>query len=81
MVSSPDLISGSTRGIPEFFVDADEAARFLSINRRTVLQWARSNILPAYPLGRGTRKTWRFLTSELAGWLRAQGNLGAQQAG
>ncbi len=64
----------------EFFIDADEAARFLKINRRTVLQWARSSILPAYPLGRGTRKTWRFLTSELADWLRGQGNLVTEQA-
>ena len=65
----------------ELFVDADEAARFLKVNRRTILQWARSSTLPAYPLGRGTRKSWRFLTSELAEWLRAQGNLGAEQAG
>jgi len=56
----------------EFFVDADEAARFLKINRRTLLHWARQGVLPAHPLGRGSRKTWRFLVSELGDWLRAQ---------
>ena len=58
--------------VSEFFVDADEAALFLKINRRTLLQWARQGVLPAHPLGRGSRKTWRFLVSELSHWLRAQ---------
>jgi excisionase family DNA binding protein len=60
----------------EFFVDADEAARFLKINRRTLLHWARQGVLPAHPLGLGSRKTWRFLVSELGQWLRAQVTVG-----
>ncbi len=57
----------------EVFVDAGEAARFLKVNRRTLLQWSRQGVLPAHPLSGGSRKTWRFLLSELASWLRAQG--------
>ena len=56
--------------ISEYFVDADEAARFLKINPRTLLQMARNGSVPAHPLGDGARKTWRFLLSELAEWLR-----------
>lgn len=71
-MSSSDLKATSSSIVCESFVDADEAARFLKINRRTLLHWARQGILPAHPLGRGSRKTWRFLVSELACWLRVQ---------
>jgi excisionase family DNA binding protein len=50
----------------ECFVDADEAAHFLSITRRHVLDLARDGILPAHPIGRGARHLWRFRLSELA---------------
>lgn len=50
----------------ERFVDADEAARFLSITRRRVLDLARGGILPAHPIGLGLRRVWRFRLSELA---------------
>ena len=50
----------------ERFVDADEAAKFLSITRRRVLELARSGKLPAHPVGDGTRRVWRFRLSELA---------------
>jgi excisionase family DNA binding protein len=59
----------------EYFVDADEAARFLKLDRRTVLQWARDGRIPAHPLDpRAVRKDWRFLLSELDSWLRGQVN-------
>ena len=52
---------------PEPFVSADEAARFLCVKRRHLLELARRGILGAYPLGTGTkRKTWVFRLSELA---------------
>jgi excisionase family DNA binding protein len=50
----------------EPFVAAEEAAVFLGISRRRILQMARGNEIPGYPLGRGTRRTWRFRLSELA---------------
>lgn len=56
----------------EYFVDAEEAAKFLKINPRTLLQMARCNSVPAHPLGDSVRKTWRFLLSELGDWLRSR---------
>ena len=53
--------------IPERFVSADEAARFLSVTRRYVLELARRGIAGAYPIGTGNeRKVWVFRLSELA---------------
>lgn len=52
---------------PEPFVSADEAARFLSVTRKYMLELARRGISGAYPLGTGTRrKLWVFRLSELA---------------
>ena len=51
---------------PEGFVDADEAARFLSLTRRRILELARGNRLPGHPIGDGARRVWRFRLSELA---------------
>jgi len=50
----------------EHFVDADEAARFLSLTRRRVLDLARAKKLPAHPIGDGARRVWRFRLTELA---------------
>ena len=52
---------------PEPFVSADEAAQFLSVKRRYLLELARRGIAGAYPLGTGSkRKVWVFRLSELA---------------
>ncbi len=50
----------------EAFVDADDAARFLSLTRRRVLDLARAGRLPGHPIGDGPRRVWRFRLSELA---------------
>jgi excisionase family DNA binding protein len=50
----------------EPFVDADEAAKFLSLTRRRILELARDGKLPGHPIGDGTRRMWRFRLSELA---------------
>lgn len=50
----------------EQFVDADEAARFLSLTRRRILELARAHRLPGHPIGDGARRVWRFRLSELA---------------
>ena len=60
----------------EYYVDAGEAGKFLGIHRRTVLQMARDGVIPAHPLGDGTRKLWRFLLSELDDWMRGRVNSG-----
>ena len=51
---------------PESFVDSVAAAEFLSITPRRALDMARAGAVPAHPLGRGARKTWRFRLTELA---------------
>jgi hypothetical protein len=52
---------------PEPFVSADEAARFLCVKRRYLLELARRGITGAYALGTGSRrKIWVFRLSELA---------------
>ena len=50
----------------ERFIDADEAARFLSLTRRRVLDLARARKLPGHPIGDGVRRVWRFRLSEVA---------------
>lgn len=55
------------RQVPEPFVSAQEAAKFIGIRRRFLLDLARHGITGAYPLGTGElRKTWVFRLSELA---------------
>ena len=52
--------------MPESFVSADVAARFLGIKRRMLLALARKGIAGAYAIGTGDiRKTWVFRLSEL----------------
>ena len=57
---------------PERFVSAAEAAQFLSVSRRHLLELARRGLPGAYPMGTGTqRKIWVFRLSELAGAVTA----------
>jgi len=52
---------------PEPFVSAQEAADFMGISRRFLMDLARRGITGAYPIGTGAmRKTWVFRLSELA---------------
>jgi hypothetical protein len=54
----------------EPFVDAIAAGDFLQLPPRRVLELARRGEIPAYPLGKGKRRVWRFRPSELASALR-----------
>jgi len=54
------------RSEPERFVDAVTAAKFLSIQRRQLLELARAGKIPACPIGDGRRRLWRFRLSDLA---------------
>lgn len=60
----------------EPFVDADDAAKFLSLPRRRVLELARDGKLPAHPIGDGGRRIWRFRLSELAAAITSRQNSG-----
>ena len=51
---------------PEPFVDAAHAAEWLGIKSRRLLEMARAGQIPAYPLGAGSRKTWRFRLREIS---------------
>ena len=51
---------------PERFVDSVVAAKFLSIQRQQLLELARAGKIPAYPIGDGQRRLWRFRLSDLA---------------
>ena len=59
---------------PEHYVSSDEAASFLGLNLRTVQRLAREGTIPAHPFGERSRKTWRFLLSELDAWMKAKVN-------
>ncbi len=50
----------------EPFVDANKAAEFLNLRPRRLLELAREGSIPAYPIGNGRRRIWRFRLSELA---------------
>jgi hypothetical protein len=50
----------------EPFVDANRASEFLNLRPRRVLELARNGLIPAYPVGSGARRVWRFRLSELA---------------
>ena len=50
----------------EPFVDADLAAEFLSVKRKTMLDWARGGNIPAHRYGRGNKAVWRFRICEIA---------------
>jgi hypothetical protein len=70
----PTSCGDNTTMIPEPFVSADEAARFLSVKRRYLLVLARSGIAGAYALGTGCkRKLWVFRLSELAAAIARKG--------
>ena len=59
---------------PEHYVCSEEAARFLKLNLRTIQRLAREGAIPAHPFGEGSRKSWRFLLSELDAWMKAKVN-------
>jgi len=65
---------------PEPFVDATEAGKFLQLRPRRVLELARLGVLPAYPLGEGVRRVWRFRLSELATAMRSRAVHSARQS-
>lgn len=66
---------------PERFVDAVTAAAFLSITRKYLLKLSRLGLIPAHPLGVGSRKQWRYRISELESWGLAQNAAPADNKG
>jgi hypothetical protein len=57
----------------EPFVNADRAASFLDMPRKTLLGLARRGKLPAHGIpGKGRKKNWRFRISELDHWMQTE---------
>lgn len=59
------VVSASDFGGFEPFVDETVIARFLQITPRRVLEMARAGEIPRHPIGKRSRKTWRFRLSEV----------------
>ena len=66
------ILNDQWLGEREYFLDAEQAAKFLKLHPRTLQRLARTGRIPAHPLGNGVRKRWRFLLSELDAWLRCR---------
>jgi excisionase family DNA binding protein len=60
------------------FLNPHQAAEFLSLSEKTITRWARQGYLPAHPMGKGKRRSWRFLPQELTDWLLNSTNQGAE---
>ena len=57
------------------YLTPDEAAAHLGgIDPRTLTKWARQKKVPAYPVGDGKRRLWRFKADELDRWMAEQRN-------
>jgi hypothetical protein len=70
MSSQPALPSTQPPDIPERFVDADAAAAFVGVTRRTLLRKVRAGKIPGHPLDpEAKKKDWRFKLSELDRYL------------
>jgi excisionase family DNA binding protein len=53
------------------WLTAREAAAYLKVAHRTVLEWAKTGRIPAHRLSGIVRVTWRFRTAELDGAMMA----------
>jgi Helix-turn-helix domain len=53
----------------EHFVDASIAAEYLHCSRKHILRLSRLGVIPAHPISFGRRVNWRYLLSELHGWV------------
>lgn len=53
------------------WLTSEEAAEYLKINRRTLLEWVRQDKLKAYKLSGVIRHVWRFRQADLDAMLTA----------
>ena len=52
------------------FLTPEQASTFLGgVHPRTLTRWAREGSIPAYPLGDGKRRLWRFRRGDLREWM------------
>jgi excisionase family DNA binding protein len=62
--------SDASSSLPEPFVNAREASKFVQLHPVTVQRLAREGLLPGHPVSNGSRRHWRFRLSELGRWLQ-----------
>jgi excisionase family DNA binding protein len=74
--SSRDAIAESVRAPlagdygADVFLTPEQASRFLGgVHPRTRTRWARESVIPAYPMGEGKRRLWRFRREDLQAWM------------
>lgn len=64
----------------EPFVDAEQAAKFLAMARKTLLTLARKGRIPAHGIrGKGQKRIWKFRISELDHWMQSELISGSDQ--
>jgi Helix-turn-helix domain len=52
------------------YLDAVQACAYLGgLNSRTLTRFAREGYVPAYPIGEGKRRLWKFLEGDLDEWM------------
>lgn|GEM_PF-1671050 len=74
------LISASFPLGFEPFVDAERAAAFLAMPRKSLLGLARKGRVPAHGIaGKGRKRVWRFRLSELDQWMQSEVISGSEQ--
>jgi Helix-turn-helix domain len=67
-----DAVIAPATDFIEPYVDAQNAATFLAMSRKNLLDLARKGKLPGHPVGSGPRKTWKFRLSELEDWMQTE---------
>src|SRR5277367_4091131 len=60
-----DIREREDRNVQSEWLTPNEAAQYLKVKPRTLLQWARERRIPAHRLSGIERCIWRFLRSEL----------------
>jgi excisionase family DNA binding protein len=71
--------ASSQRSFCEPYLDSRQAAEYLRISPKKLQRLARSHSLPAYGIGDGRRKMWRFRRSELDSWMQSEVHSGSDQ--
>lgn len=66
-------------GSCEPYLDSRQAAEYLRISPKKLQRLARSHSVPAYGIGNGHRKMWRFRRSEIDYWMRTEVHSGSDQ--
>lgn len=70
LLTSKQFASMGRKTVETEWLTANEAAQYLKVKPRTLLQWAREKKIPSHKLSGVERCVWRFLRPELDAMLR-----------